>query len=251
MIELTVRAVLLDIEGTTSSIAFVYDVMFPYVRRNVREFLDAEGHRLDVQAAAEQMAIDAGFANARAWTLTQATKDTTIDRLTSDFVAKHVSSLMDSDSKATGLKALQGLIWQAGFESGELKSHLFHDVMPAIENWSRRGIAIGIYSSGSVVAQKLFFGHTPHGDLTSYFVRHYDTTVGAKRDTASYERIAADFGVEPGQILFLSDIAAELEAAGAAGMQGIAVVRPGNASLPASYRGARIASFDELDLKLD
>jgi len=240
---LSVRAILLDIEGTTSSIAFVYDVMFPYVRQHVRSFLECEGSRSDVQAAIDQMAVDAGFENARTW---QSERLQSSESWKLDFVAEHVNSLMNGDSKSTGLKALQGLIWQAGFESGELKSHLFPDVVPAIESWHRQGIAIGIYSSGSIVAQKLFFGHTPQGDLTRFFIRHYDTTIGPKRESASYTRIAADFGFEPSEILFLSDIAAELEAAVASGLQATAVVRPGNAELPESYRSSRINSFSEL-----
>ncbi len=246
MIEASVKAVLLDIEGTTSSIAFVYDVMFPYVRRNVVSFLERNGRRSDVIAAIDQMAIDAGFADASLWRLDQAANQASSDHSANDYVTEHVNSLMDSDSKSTGLKALQGLIWQSGFESGELKSHLFPDVVPAIENWHRQGIAIGIYSSGSVVAQKLFFGHTPQGDLNCYFIRNYDTTIGPKREMASYQRIAIDFGFHPREILFLSDILAELDAATAAGFQAIAVVRPGNAPLPENDQQARIESFDDV-----
>ena len=237
---MSVRAVLLDIEGTTSSIAFVYDVMFPYVRQHVRSFLEREGQRDDVRAAVDQMAVDASFENARTW---QREHANTSDTLNVAFVTDHVNTLMNGDSKSTGLKALQGLIWQAGFESGELKSHLFSDVVPAIESWHRQGIEIGIYSSGSIVAQKLFFGHTPHGDLTRFFARYYDTTIGPKRESTSYAKIATDFGIAPNDILFLSDIAAELEAAVSAGLQAIAVVRPGNAALPESYLGPRIESF--------
>ncbi len=246
MNELNLKAILLDIEGTTSSVAFVYDVMFPYVRQHVCAFLEHESHRADVQAAIDQMAVDDGFANARAWSRDRGVENEPTDRPTLNFLTNHVLSLMDGDSKSTGLKALQGLIWQAGFESGELKAHLFPDVVPAIEGWHRQGIAIGIYSSGSVVAQKLFFGHTPHGDLTRFFKRHYDTTIGPKRDSASYARIALDFGFSPHDILFLSDIAAELEAATSAGLQAIAVVRPGNAPLPETYCGSRIDSFSDL-----
>ncbi len=242
---LKVRAILLDIEGTTSSIAFVYDIMFPYVRQHVRSFLEREGNRSDVQATIHQMAVDAGFENVASW---KSERHNTNELRSVDFVAEHVNLLMNSDSKSTGLKALQGLIWQAGFESGELKSHLFPDVVPAIESWHRHGIAIGIYSSGSIVAQKLFFGHTPQGDLTRFFVKHYDTTIGPKRENTSYTRIASDFGFEPTDILFLSDIAAELEAAISSGLQATAVVRPGNAELPESYRGTQIKSFSELPL---
>lgn len=247
---LTVQAILLDIEGTTSSIAFVYDVMFPFARQHVLEFLESNRQRPDVQEAIEQLAIDAGYANTQAWSVATASSDISSNESNAQpspsFLAEQTLSLMDSDSKSTGLKALQGLIWQSGFESGELRSHLFKDVLPSLERWSRQSKAIGIYSSGSIVAQKLFFGHTPQGDLRPYFVRHYDTTIGPKRDSASYARIAVDFGLAPDEILFLSDVAGELEAATAAGMLAIAVVRPGNAALPESYRGPRIESFEEL-----
>lgn len=248
MIEASVKAILLDIEGTTSSIAFVYDVMFPYVRRNVRDFLTQHASRSDVVASINQMAIDAGFADARLWQLGQSASSMPSDQSLNAFVVEQVNALMDRDSKSTGLKAFQGLIWQFGFESGEIKSHLFIDVAPAIEDWHRRGIEIGIYSSGSIVAQKLFFGHTPHGDLNRFFVRNYDTTVGPKREMASYQRIATDFGLNPPDILFLSDVAAELDAAISASLQAIAVVRPGNAPMPENDPRVRIKSFEQLNL---
>ena len=256
MTSLSIRAVLLDIEGTTSSIAFVYDVMFPYVRQHLRDFMQKNQLRTDVLASVDQLAKDAGFEDAQAWQAAHAQpSDSAFEQIKNDqsyvdFVTDHVKALMDGDSKSTGLKAVQGFIWQAGFESGQLESHLFPDVFPAIERWNRQGISIGIYSSGSIVAQKLFFGHTPHGDLTPFFERHYDTTIGPKRDLASYKKIADDFGFKPNDILFLSDIAAELEAARAAGLQAIAVVRPGNAALPDSYQGARIESFTEIAVAL-
>jgi enolase-phosphatase E1 len=248
MIDASVKAVLLDIEGTTSSIAFVYDVMFPYVRRNIDDFLTRHILRADVMASIHQMAVDAGYPDARLWRLDQMAGSSQVDRPPHEFVGEQVKALMDRDSKSTGLKSLQGLIWQAGFESGELQSHLFSDVVPALEDWHRRGIAIGIYSSGSIVAQKLFFGHTPHGDLNRYFIRNYDTTIGPKRVMESYQRIAADFGFAPNDILFLSDIAAELDAATNASFQTLVVVRPGNAALPESDARARIESFEQLHL---
>src|SRR5262249_37415562 len=134
--------------------------------------------------------------------------------------------LMDSDAKATGLKALQGLIWQSGFESGEMKAHVYEDVPLALAAWNAAGKDVRIYSSGGVQAQKLFFGYTIAGDLLLQFRGHYDTTTGPKKEAESYRMIAADFGLPPDEILFLSDIVAELDAARAAGMQTGLVVRP-------------------------
>ncbi len=242
MIERTVQAVLLDIEGTTSSIAFVYDVMFPYVRKHVRPFLDKNLTCYDVGAAVEQMAIDGLKAVDSACPLRGNGNDSP------EAVAMHVLELMDRDSKATGLKALQGLIWEAGFQSGELRSHLFDDCFPALERWKADGLTLAIYSSGSVVAQKLFFGHTEHGDLRPYFTAHFDTTIGPKRETVSYLRIASELGIAPESILFLSDVSAEIDSALAAELQSIAVVRPGNAPLPDGFAAERISTFHELKL---
>lgn len=239
MIELKAEAVLLDIEGTTSSIAFVYDVMFPYVRKHVQPFLDKNLRCYDVGAAVEQMAID-GLKSDASCRLQGNGNDSP------ETVAAHVRELMDRDSKTTGLKALQGLIWEAGFQSGELRSHLFDDCFPALERWKAAGLTLAIYSSGSVVAQKLFFGHTEHGDLRPYFAAHFDTTIGPKREAESYRRIASELKISPASILFLSDVAAEVDSARAAGLQSIAVLRPGNAPLPDGFNGERISSFEEL-----
>src|SRR5262249_52930599 len=146
-----------------------------------------------------------------------------------DVVCKEVTRLMDADAKATGLKQLQGLIWQRGFESGELKAHVFDDVPPALTAWNAAGKDVRIYSSGSVQAQKLFFGHTIAGNLLPQFRGHYDTTTGPKKEADSYRRIAADFKLPPSDILFLSDIVAELDAARAAGLKTALCIRPGNA----------------------
>jgi enolase-phosphatase E1 len=209
------RGILLDIEGTTSSISFVYDVMFPFVRRELERYVAAHWGEPALMSAVEQMARDANLPNFE-------------DQAS---VAKHVLWLMDSDVKATGLKQLQGLIWEDGFNSGELKAHLYDDVAPAIAAWNAAGIDVRIYSSGSVQAQQLFFGHTIHGNLLSQLRGHYDTTTGGKKEPTSYVKIAVDFGLPPGEILFLSDVPAELDAARSAGMRTALVVRPGNAEV--------------------
>jgi enolase-phosphatase E1 len=235
----SIDTILLDIEGTTSSIAFVYDIMFPFVRKHVLPFLNSSSMQDNVASAIRQMATDSGMPNDSTWRNEPA-------KSFEEAVADHVLSLMDRDSKTTGLKALQGLIWESGFQSGELRSHLFPDCFPAMKRWRDLGKTLAIYSSGSIVAQKLFFGHTEFGDLRPYFTAHFDTTIGGKRESASYATIATQLGFSPGRILFLSDVAAELEAANQAGLQSIAVVRPGNAPLPEAFSGHRISSFDEI-----
>ena len=141
---------------------------------------------------------------------------------------------MAADVKATGLKLLQGLIWEQGFRNGELRSTLFEDVPDALKSWQAAGVDLRIYSSGSVHAQKLFFTHTEAGDLTSLLTGYYDTTIGGKRETASYTALAQDCGMQPREILFISDVVEELEAARKAGMMTVLALRPGNKPAPAN-----------------
>jgi enolase-phosphatase E1 len=239
------RGILLDIEGTTSSVSFVYDVMFPFVRRELTIFLKDNWQQPDVIAAAEQIARDAGHEGLLAMCSAVSARD---DWQAQHLVEREVLSLMDRDVKATGLKQLQGLIWQAGFESGELLAHVYDDVPPALAAWNAVGKDVRIYSSGSIQAQKLFFGHTIAGNLLGQFRGHYDTTTGPKKEAESYRKIAADMQLRPAEVLFASDVVAELDAARAAGMQTVLVVRPGNApqSQPVSSH-AQIASFAELE----
>jgi enolase-phosphatase E1 len=228
------RGILLDIEGTTSSISFVYDVMFPYVRKHLTFEVFSNWMEPEYIEAFHAIARDAGHESLDAWLKKEGlTRENPLRA--AEVVCKEVTRLMDTDAKATGLKQLQGLIWQSGFESGELKAHVYEDVPPALAAWQAAGKDIRIYSSGSVQAQKLFFGHAIAGDLQPYFRGHYDTTTGPKKEAASYGTIAADFGLPPGEILFLSDVVAELDAARAAGMRTGLVVRPGNAAAPAGH----------------
>ncbi len=236
------RGILLDIEGTTSSVSFVYDVMFPFVRRELTIFLKDNWQQAEVQAACEQIARDAGHESLLAMCSAASARD---DWQAQHLVEREVLSLMDRDVKATGLKQLQGLIWQAGFESGELLAHIYDDVPPAIKAWNAAGQDVRIYSSGSVQAQKLFFGHTVAGNLLGQFRGHYDTTTGPKKEAESYRKIAADMQLPPADVLFASDVVAELDAARAAGMQTVLVVRPGNAQQPEQPH-LKITSFAEL-----
>lgn len=219
--------VLLDIEGTTSSISFVFDVMFPFVRRELHDFLEQQGDQAEVRAALEQLARDAGAPSLAAWeAFVPEGRSASADRW--QLIMAHVERAMDADLKTTGLKQLQGLIWKAGFASGELRAHLFDDVAPALRACHARGIDVRIYSSGSIAAQRLFFGHSVAGDLLPFLRGHYDTTSGPKREANSYRRIVADIGVAPTAVVFVSDVVAELDAAREAGLATRWAVRPGN-----------------------
>lgn len=243
MPEFAGRGVLLDIEGTTSSVSFVYDVMFPFVRRELQAYLSSNWGAESLNAACELIARDAGHESFTAWSAGAAS-----DAERRQLVADEITRLMDGDIKATGLKQLQGLIWQAGFESGELRAHVYDDVPAALSTWNEAGIYVRIYSSGSIAAQKLFFGHTIAGDLLQCVRGHYDTTTGAKKEPASYEQIASAFGLPAGDILFISDVVAELDAARAAGLQTALSLRPGNANVEPSHGHVEITTFAEVKI---
>jgi enolase-phosphatase E1 len=195
-------AVLTDIEGTTSSLSFVKEVLFPYSRRHMREFLRAHGADLGVAPLLDEIRAREGAG-----------------ALDVDGVAAALDRWILEDRKVTPLKTLQGMIWQAGYARGELQGHVYDDAVEALQAWHARGLTLYVYSSGSVEAQRLIFGHTRFGDLTGFFAGFFDTTTGAKLDAASYRTIAAKIGLSPGDVLFLSDNVAELDAARLAGMQ--------------------------------
>jgi enolase-phosphatase E1 len=227
MIEFRGKLILLDIEGTVSPLAFVHDVMFPYARKHAAAWLGAHwGHEVIARLARDAGA--ASFLNA-------------LD------AEAAVHRLMDADAKVTGLKQLQGLIWEQGFRTGDLRSTLFDDVVPALDHWHENGLTIRIYSSGSIHAQRLFFAHTAAGDLTPRLSGYYDTTTGSKREAPSYTAIAANCGLPPNDILFVSDLVDELNAAQSAGMMTAHALRPGNKPQRESGHLA-ITSFGELVL---
>ena len=229
-----IRSILLDIEGTTSSISFVYDVMFPYVREHLTDFLAKRWADEDVQKCVGLLRADIG-----------ADEDWPADQAA---VTKAVIGLMDDDVKATGLKQLQGLIWHDGFKSGAMVAHLFDDVADAIRRWEAAGIDVRIYSSGSIAAQKLFFEHTVAGNLLPLLKGHYDTTTGGKKEPASYEIIAGEIGADPDSILFISDVGEELDAAAKAGMQTLLSIRPGNKPVEDNDRFTSITDFSAVEL---
>jgi enolase-phosphatase E1 len=245
-IHLNAKCILLDIEGTVSDVRFVYDVMFPYAKRELAPFLVDHWSNPTTSDAIAAIAKDAGHPSVNEWLGPdwQSNSQASIHK-----IVDHLHALMATDSKATGLKLLQGMVWKSGFESGALRAELFEDVLPALQRWHQAGLDIRIYSSGSILAQKMFFKHTVMGDLSYFFRAHYDTTIGNKKESSSYERIVQDSGYTPNDMVFVSDVAAELMAATLAGMQVVASVRPNNAPLQADYRGHTVTSFDQLLVK--
>ncbi len=237
------RGVLLDIEGTTSSISFVYDVMFPYVRDNIDEYLPQNWDSPALQKCLPTLAKDVGEQDVAVW-LSGSAPDNQRS------VSQAAIGLMDADVKATGLKELQGLIWKSGFHSGQMVAHLFDDVADCIRAWKANQLDLRIYSSGSIAAQKLFFGHTVAGDLLDQFSGHYDTTTGSKREKDSYTKIANEYGFPANEIVFVSDVVEELQSAAAAGMQTVLSIRDGNNPVPANHGFPAISDFNELNITL-
>jgi enolase-phosphatase E1 len=236
------RIVLLDIEGTTTPIDFVYNVLFPFARERMKGFVCAHYTGSEVQAEIEQL-IEEHAGDLKRGLAPPPIAKHGHERWES--VGDYAVWLMDLDRKSTPLKTLQGWIWEYGYETGELRSQLFADVAPAFARWRATPRDICIYSSGSVLAQKLLFSHTEAGDLTRFIRDYFDTHVGAKREEASYRRIAAALGCPPADVLFISDVVAELAAARAAGLATRLAVRPGNPPQPPSSHPI-IHSFDEV-----
>ena len=231
-----VRGILLDIEGTTTPIAFVHDVLFGYARDHAREFLAAN-------VAAEEVGAD--IALLRDEHAADVKEGRNPPPLVSD-VATYVEWLIALDRKSTGLKSLQGKIWRQGYLDGSLKSQVFADVAPAFERWRGRGLSISIFSSGSVLAQQLLFAHTEAGDLTPLIDNYFDTNTGKKGEAESYRRIADALNLPPAHILFISDIVTELDAANEAGMKTLLSIRAGNAPQPNIERYSSIRTFDSI-----
>lgn len=243
----SIRGVLLDIEGTTSSISFVYDVMFPFARKHFAGYLEKHWESDAVQDAVSMLQQDDKDFNGPDLMLAEFDKGSDPTRYSAG-VVRCLLRLMDNDIKATGLKKMQGLVWQAGFTSGEMVAHVYEDVRPAIEAWKAAGTDVRIYSSGSVHAQKLFFEYSVAGNMLPLFNGHYDTTTGPKKAADSYRQIAAAYGLPVSEVLFVSDIEAELDAAIEAGMQTVLSIRPGNKPLKNAERYQAVSSFAEISV---
>jgi enolase-phosphatase E1 len=230
-----IAAVLLDIEGTTTSISFVYDVLFPYAAARLDEYCSRANPEPELAEA---------LARLRSEYEEEAAKGAELPPFGNG--APYARRLMAENSKSTGLKLLQGVIWEQGYRTGALRSHVFPDVPPALKAWRDAGIRLRVFSSGSVRAQKLLFGHTDYGDLTPHFEGFHDTTTGPKRKPASYAAIAAAYGLPAGEILFLSDVREELDAAATAGMRTGLVVRPGNRPAEAGGHASHRSFWDSI-----
>jgi len=218
-----------DIEGTTGSIAFVRDVLFPYAQEHIAGFVARRGDEADVRAALRDAAREAGE---------PAADDARIIAI--------LRGWMDDDRKVTPLKTLQGLIWAEGYAAGDLHGHVYPDAADALRAWHAAGIALYVYSSGSVAAQKLLFGNSSEGNLLTVFSGYFDTTIGMKTDPASYAAIARATGCDPSMLTFLSDREAELDAAHAAGWSPIALLRAADVAPGTVSKYPAISSFAEL-----
>jgi len=239
----SIQAILLDIEGTTTPIDFVFRTLFPYSRQRLEQFLLEHGSepniREDVVALRAQHRTDAAERlNPPPWA-----DDSPSAELAS--AAVYGTWLIDRDSKCSALKSLQGKIWQEGYRSGNLRGEVYSDVPPALARWSRLGKIICIFSSGSVLAQKLLFGNTAAGDLTGFLRAYFDTTSGPKNAPGSYVRIAETLALNAPNILFISDVSKELDAARDAGMQTMLCVRTASAERVASAHRV-VHSFEEI-----
>ncbi len=218
-----IKAIVTDIEGTTSALSFVKDVLFPYARRHLAEYVRDHAHDERVTALLAGALKEAG------------------EPLDTEQLIDRLIHWIDEDKKVTPLKSLQGLIWEAGYRQGHYQGHIYRDAVDQMRAWKQQGLALYVYSSGSVFAQKLLFAHTEYGDLTPLFSGYFDTHIGAKKETASYRNIAGQLELAPADIVFLSDIKEELDAAKAAGLKTVWLNRDGKLDEQAEHR--QVADF--------
>jgi len=229
---MTIRAILTDIEGTTSSISFVKDVLFPYARRALPRFVAARGKEPAVRKWLDVVATENG------------------GMCQDEMIVEVLQGWIDEDRKHTALKALQGMIWADGYRSVDFTAHIYPDAAKSLRDWHASGLPLYVYSSGSVPAQRLFFGHSDAGDLTAMFSGWYDTEMGGKRDAQSYRNIVESIGIPAGEILFLSDVVEELDAARDAGLQTVLIDRLEDYATPrtgdATHGHVRVDSFEDV-----
>lgn len=216
-----IRAILTDIEGTTSSISFVHEVLFPYAAEHLGDFIREHQDEPRVRAELDAVAAESG-----------------IEGMRTEVLIDELQRWIREDRKATPLKTLQGLLWQQGYERGELQGHVYQDAADYLCRWHDRGLHLYVYSSGSVQAQKLIFGYSVAGDLTPCFSGYFDTRIGSKKEARSYLNIVETLGVEPATVLFLSDVEAELSAAEEAGMQTCWLLRESEPDVPDQSTGS-------------
>ena len=221
------KFILMDIEGTTSSISFVHETLFPYAKEKMLDFIRLNKEVPEVQDILTKLCAEQASG------------------LSLPAAAELFNKWIDEDKKHGLLKKIQGLIWKEGFESGELKGHLYPEVASVLKDWKGQGIKLGIYSSGSVEAQKLLFKYSIEGDLTDLLSCYFDTGVGHKREVDSYKNIIKELDVEASEVLFLSDISEELDAAKSAGFKVTQLFREG---IPATKTHPHVTSFSELEI---
>jgi enolase-phosphatase E1 len=226
-----IKAIVTDIEGTTTSLAFVKEVLFPYARTNLADYVRCHAEEPQVKALLEETCKESGAALNTGQLITQ------------------LIQWLDEDKKVTPLKSLQGLLWEAGYRKGAFKGHIYPDAATYLKIWKSQGLDLYIYSSGSIQAQKLLFAHTEYGDLTPLFSGYFDTHIGGKKDRESYCKIAQQIGIPANQLLFLSDIKEELDAAKAAGFQTLWLTRDSTPDPHAEHR--QISRFDGVTLEAE
>lgn len=226
------RIILTDIEGTTSSISFVKDVLFPYARQALPGFVHRHGNEPEVRRWLDAAAVDTG------------------NVCQDEVLVEVLQGWIDEDRKHPALKALQGMIWLDGYQSADFAAHVYPDAVAALRDWHARGLRLYVYSSGSVPAQKLLFGHSTAGDLQPLFSGYFDTAVGGKREADSYQNVLAALDCAPGEVLFLSDVVEELDAAREAGMDTVLLDRLEDYPTPrlgeACHGHRRVESFAEI-----
>ncbi|MGJ8669893.1 MAG: acireductone synthase [Oceanococcus sp.] len=231
MIELQAHAVLTDIEGTTTDIQFVHKTLFPYARKALPDFVRRHA---DVPAVAAELAATALLAEC--------------DSKDFEQLISILQQWIDEDRKIAPLKNLQGMIWRSGYEQGDFRGHIYPDAYQQLQHWHTQGLSLHVYSSGSVAAQKLLYGHSDYGDMRPLFKGWYDTAMGGKRDASSYTNIQQAMAIEAADIVFLSDVAEELDAAARAGMQTVHLIR--SSDRPSSEHPS-VNTFHQISLRLN
>ena len=221
-----IKTIVTDIEGTTTSLSFVKDVLFPYSRTHMATFVRDHTQDPAVRHELEEVRRLSG------------------QNLSETEIIDQLQRWIAEDKKVTPLKSLQGMIWEDGYQKGDFKGHLYEDAARHLKKWQQAGIRLYVFSSGSVQAQKLLFAHTEYGDLTPLFSGYFDTNIGNKREADAYRKIAETINTAPEDILFLSDIQEELDAAHVAGMQTLWLIRDGAIDPGAAHR--QITNFDTI-----
>lgn len=225
---MTIKAIVTDIEGTTGSISFVHETLFPYAKTHLPDFIRQHAEQTNVREQLDAVREEIGQPAADIETIIQ-----------------QLLNWIAEDQKITPLKALQGLVWENGYKTQAYTGHVYPDAFHHLTHWHQQGLRLFIYSSGSVYAQKLLFGYSDFGDLNALFEGYFDTRIGAKREKASYQTIQQTLDLPAEEILFLSDVTAELDAAREAGLQTVQLVR--EPDMPTADH-LKVSQFDQIDL---